>query len=204
MESWPFLGAIMTISIVPTQSPQVVVTEDDNTVVLQVPATPLVQIAAGGLQPPAANNHGVLYLKNNTVPTPIAVTNGRAVASGTTETGSLYNFTKDAATNSLKYAGETAKFLISATFNFYSSSQDTCGFYIGINRNIATALDPNADRISESEIYSNAGTPSNQPQSACVQTVAQLNYNDRVFFIVQNKSAAHSITIEFMKLIAWQ
>ena len=41
-------------------------------------------------------------------------------------------------------------------------------------------------------------------QAATVQTVATLNYNDRVFFIVQNKDAASEITVEFLKLIAWQ
>jgi hypothetical protein len=50
----------------------------------------------------------------------------------------------------------------------------------------------------------NAGTVSNQPKAATVQTVATLHYNDRVFFIVQNKDAASKITVEFLKLIAWQ
>jgi hypothetical protein len=51
----------------------------------------------------------------------------------------------------------------------------------GSNSLIYKGLDANADRVSESEIYVNAGTPSNQPQSAAVQTVTTLNYNDRVF-----------------------
>jgi len=144
---------------------------------------------------------GVLYLKNNATPTPITTINGRVVVAGTPETGLLSNFTKDATTNSLKYNGAGGVFHIIATFNFYSGSQDTCGFYIGRNTNATTALDATADRISESEVYVNAGTPSNQPQSAAIQTVCQLNTGDRVFFIVQNKDATAAITVEFMKLV---
>ena len=63
-------------------------------------------------------------------------------------------------------------------------------------------MDPDADQISESEIYVNAGTQSNQPKNGAIQTLVQLTTDDRIFFIVQNKTKADAILVEFMKLIA--
>lgn len=194
----------MTIELVPVASPSVVITEEDSSATINLEPSVIIEVGDSGIQPPRSNNIGVMFLKANAIPTPIASINARAVVSGVVQTGELVNFEKHSTTNSLRYLGESGRFLIIATFNFYEGSQRTCGFYLGINRNIASALSADADRISESEIYANAGTPSNQPQSSCVQTVATLNYNDRVFFIVQNKDAASEITIEFLKLIAWQ
>ena len=147
---------------------------------------------------PGNNDVGVMYLKGNTTSTPIGSINARAVVAGNMQTGLLYNFAKDIGTNSLKYLGSGGRFHIIANFNFYSGSQDICGFYVGHNTSGLT-LDPNNDRISESEIYANASTPSGQPVSSTIQTLLDLNTNDRVFFIVQNKTATNSITIEFLK-----
>jgi hypothetical protein len=194
----------MSIELVPAGSPSVVITEEDSSVTINLEPSVIIEVGDSGIQPPRSNNIGVMYLKDNDIPTPIASTNARAVVSGTVQTGELVNFEKHSTTNSLRYLGESGKFLMIATFSFYEGSQKTCGFYIGVNRNIASTLSADADRISESEIYVNAGTQSNQPKAATVQTVATLNYNDRVFFIVQNKDAASEITVEFLKLIAWQ
>ena len=194
----------MSIELVPAGSPSVVITEEDSSVTINLEPSVIIEVGDSGIQPPRSNNIGVMYLKDNDIPTPIASTNARAVVSGTVQTGELVNFEKHSTTNSLRYLGESGKFLMIATFSFYEGSQKTCGFYIGVNRNIASTLSADADRISESEIYVNAGTQSNQPKAATVQTVATLNYSDRVFFIVQNKDAASEITVEFLKLIAWQ
>ena len=194
----------MTIELVPISSPSVVLAEEDSSVTINLEPSAIIEVGDSGIQPPRSNNIGVMYIKTNTVPTPIASINARAVVSGVVQTGELVNFDNHSTTNSLRYLGESGKFLIIATFSFHEGSQKTCGFYIGVNRNIASALNADADRISESEIYVNAGTQSNQPKAATVQTVATLNYNDRVFFIVQNKDAASAITVEFLKLIAWQ
>jgi hypothetical protein len=150
-----------------------------------------------------AGNHdlGVIYLKNNTTATTIPSLNARAVVAGTMQTGTLFNFEKDATTNSLKYTGDGGRFHVVATFNFYSGSNNTCGFYIGKNTNPASALDPNADRISESEIYANA-VNQNKPSATAIQTVLDLNPGDRIFFIVQNKDSTASITVEFLKFVA--
>jgi hypothetical protein len=148
------------------------------------------------------NDVGVIYLKNNQTATTISAPNQRAVVAGSMQTGELYNFAKDATTNSLKYSGPGGKFHIVATFNFASNSQNVCGFYVGHNKDHSTALDADADRISESEIYVNSSTTANQPVSAAIQSVLNLATNDRIFFIVQNRDAANNITVQFLKFTA--
>lgn len=191
----------MTAVTVEQQNAFVVITEEDGNVVVSPNNLQLQLTAPGSQGPPRSEDSGTIYLKANTIPTPIATINGRAVVSGVMETSMLINFEKDATTNSLKYLGTNGRFHAIATFSFYAGSQDTCGFYIGINRDPSSPLDPDADRISESEIYTNAGSASNQPQSGAIQTLVQLTTDDRIFFIVQNKSKAGPIEVEFMKLI---
>jgi len=191
----------MTAVTIQKQENHVVVTEDVSSVNVTTSDANVVLTAPGSQGPPRSEDSGVIYLKNNTIPTPIATINGRAVVSGVPLTSSLVNFEKDATTNSLKYKGTNGHFHAIATFSFYSGSQDTCGFYIGINRNPSSPLDADADRISESEIYANAGPSSSQPQSGAIQALVQLYENDRIFFIVQNKSKAGEILVEFMKLV---
>jgi hypothetical protein len=148
------------------------------------------------------NDVGVMYLKNNATPTPISVVNGRAVVEGSMTAGALYNFIKDPTTNSLKYLGSGGRFHVVATFNFWSEvSNNTCGFYVGHNKNILSGLSADADRISESEVYIDCPSQS-KPVAGAIQTVLDLNTNDRLFFIVQNKTAAKSITVEFLKFVA--
>jgi hypothetical protein len=148
------------------------------------------------------NDVGVMYLKNNAVETVISVINQRQVVSGTMQTGALYNFIKDPSTNSLKYTGSGGRFHAIATFDFFSEvSNNTCGFYIGKNTDPASGLSADADRISESEIYIDSSSPS-KPVAGAIQTIVDLETDDRIFFIVQNKSAARNITVEFMKFIA--
>lgn len=191
----------MTVVTVEQNNTFVAITEEDGNVVVQ-PSNVNLQLTAPGSQgPPRSEDSGAIYLKANAVPTPIPITNGRAVVSGVMQTNMLVNFEKDATSNSLKYLGTNGKFHAIATFSFYSGSQDTCGFYIGVNRDPSSPLDPNADRISESEIYTNAGSSSNQPQSGCIQTLVQLATGDRIFFIVQNKTKSDDILVEFMKLV---
>jgi hypothetical protein len=191
----------MTAVTVQTEESLVVVNEDESSIVVTPSNVSLLLTAPGAQGPPRSEDSGSIYLKANTITTPIATTNGRAVVSGVMETSMLVNFEKDATTNSLKYLGTSGRFHAIATFSFYSGSQDTCGFYIGINRTPSLPLDADADRISESEIYANAGSNSAQPQSGAIQTLVQLNNGDRVFFIVQNKTKADNILVEFLKLI---
>jgi hypothetical protein len=158
-------------------------------------------VAAGGSAVGTTADIGVLYLKGNTLATPIGSINGRSVVAGNYQTGILSGFTKDSGTNSLRYTGVGGRFHVTITFNFYDGNQNTCGFYIGCNRNISSGLSADADRISESEIYANSANPSAQPVASAIQTVLDLNTDDRLFMIAQNKNATTSITVEFMKMV---
>jgi len=164
-------------------------------IILRVPGI------AGPPGPAPTKEIGVIYLKNNAAPTQISSINERAVVEGAAETGTLLSFAKDANTNSLRYLGQGGVFHVIATFSFTGGPQNVCGFYIGKNQDISSALDPNADRISESEIYCNSSSTSNQPRAAAIQTACQLNTDDRLFFIVQNQTSTAAITVEFLKLV---
>jgi hypothetical protein len=142
---------------------------------------------------------GVMFLKDNSTPTPISAIGQRKVVEGSMQTGILYNFIKDPLSNSLKYLGPGGRFHIVASFNFFEGNQRTCGFYIGLNTDDTTPLDPDANRISESEIYINSANPTNQPVGGTIQTVLDLQTGDRVFFIVQNLDIATNITVQFLK-----
>jgi hypothetical protein len=191
----------MTAVFVEQQDASIVVTEEDGLVGVTSSSVSLTLTAPGAQAPPRSEDSGVLYLKANAVATPILAANGRAVVSGVPQTNMLINFEKDASSNSLKYLGTSGRFHVVATFSFYSTSQNVCGFYIGVNRNASSPLDPDADRILESEVYVNAGTQSNQPQTGAIQTLTQLTNGDRVFFIVQNKTRADDILVEFLKMV---
>jgi hypothetical protein len=195
-----------TVSVTGTTQ-TVVVADTTGTAIVTVPSpSTVVSVDKVGPQGPpgdgvAGNNDvGVIYLKNNATATTIGGINARAVVAGSMQTGELYNFAKDATTNSLKYSGPGGKFHIVATFNFTTNSQNVCGFYVGHNTDDTIPLDADADRISESEIYVNSSTTANQPVSGAIQTVLNLSANDRVFFIVQNRDAANNITVQFLKL----
>jgi hypothetical protein len=191
----------MTAVTVQTEESRIIVSEDNSLVSITSNDAQVLLTAPGSQGPSRSEDSGVIYLKANTVSTPIGTVNGRAIVSGPMLTSSLVNFEKDAFTNSLKYKGTSGRFHAIATFSFFAGSQNTCGFYLGINRDASSPLDADADRISESEIYTNAGPSSAQPQSGVIQSLVQLNTDDRIFFIVQNQSAAGPILVEFMKLI---
>jgi hypothetical protein len=191
----------MTAVTVQTEESRIIVSEDNSLVSITSNDAQVLLTAPGSQGPPRSEDSGVIYLKANTVSTPIGTVNGRAIVSGPMLTSSLVNFEKDAFTNSLKYKGTSGRFHAIATFSFFAGSQNTCGFYLGINRDASSPLDADADRISESEIYTNAGPSSVQPQSGVIQSLVQLSTDDRIFFIVQNQSAATAIRVEFMKLI---
>jgi hypothetical protein len=195
--------------IVTKEDVQLVITEESGKEVVVFPASaPSIVFSAEGPQGavgpgvPGNNDVGVIYLKNNATPTPISEINARAVVAGSMQAGELLNFVKDATTNSLKYNGPGGKFHVVATFNFATSNQNICGFYIGCNTNETAPLDANADRISESEIYVNSSTSANQPVGSAIQTVLELQPGHRIFFIVQNRTSANAITVEFLKFTA--
>jgi len=148
------------------------------------------------------DEYGRGYLKNNAVSTPIPAPNAREVVAGNFETNGLLGFENDATTNSLKYTGAGGRFHVLATFSFSTTSGNVCGFYIGHNTDDSTPLDPDGDRSSTSEIYVNAGPASSQPRTGAIQEIFELSTGDRLYFIVQNQTAANPITVQFLKLIA--
>jgi hypothetical protein len=167
----------------------------------QISITATATGGAGGTILGTSGDVGVMYLKGNTAETTVDGSGTRAIVAGEITTGILYNFVKDSGTNSLKYTGSGGRFHIVATFSFSTNpSSKTCGFYVGHNKDINSGLSANADRISESEIYVDSGPSSNPYVAAAVQTVLDLNTNDRVFFIVQNRNTNNlTITVEFFK-----
>lgn len=168
----------------------------------QISITATATGGVGGTITGSSGDLGVMYLKNNAVGTTVDNAGTRAVVAGGMTTGALYNFVKDNGTNSLRYIGSGGRFHIVATFSFKSNpANNTCGFYIGHNKVIASGLSANGDRISESEIYVDSGNSNNPYMSGAIQTILDLNTDDRVFFIVQNRNTANdlSITVEFLK-----
>jgi len=72
----------MTAVTIQKQENHVVVTEDASSVNVTTSNANVVLTAPGSQGPPRSEDSGVIYLKNNAIPTPIATINGRAVVSG--------------------------------------------------------------------------------------------------------------------------
>jgi hypothetical protein len=144
---------------------------------------------------------GSMYMKNNAVATVISVEGDRYNIAGVTEANGVnQRFTHDVATNTLQYVGVQSKvFHINLTFTISpASNNQKYGIYIGVNR--GGAIDPAADRISESEAYIN--TPqSGRADAAGIQALVKLDTNDRVYMIVQNVTGTADVTVEFMNLV---
>lgn len=141
-----------------------------------------------------------MYMKNNAVVTPIAVINDRYEMEGVTEFGPIaQRFVHDVATNSIEYISSVPRiFRIQAGYTVFSSVNNVIGVYIGINTN-GGIFDPDVDRISESEMYTTTG--GSRPESGLAQCLATLNQGDRIYMILQNKTATQDVTIEFLNVI---
>jgi len=90
----------MTAVTIQTQESRVIVTEDNSAITVTTSDTQVLLTAPGAQGPPRSEDSGAIYLKANTISTPIPTVNGRAVASGVMLTSALVNFEKDATTNS--------------------------------------------------------------------------------------------------------
>lgn len=141
---------------------------------------------------------GNMYMKNNAVATDVTVQGDRYAMAGVTESnGFNQKFTHVLANNSMRYDSTIPRlFRILATFTVLSGTNNIIGLYIGVKR--GDSIDPDADRVSESEVY--LTTSGSRPDAAAVQALTILNQNDEVYFIVQNTSATNDITIEFINL----
>ena len=147
------------------------------------------------------NSIGAMYMKNNAIETVIPSVNDRVPMAGVTEVNGInQRFDHDQANNALEYTGVISRvFHITVTFTISpASNNEKYGIYIGVNR--GGAIDADADRISESEVYIN--TPqSGRADAASVQALVTLNEGDKVYLILQNVTTSANATIEFMNMI---
>jgi hypothetical protein len=144
---------------------------------------------------------GAMYMKNNAIETVIPNVNDRVKMAGVTEVNGInQRFAHDLANNALEYTGViSTTFHITATFTISpSANNQKYGIYLGVNR--GGSIDPNADRISESEVYIN--TPqSGRADAAAVQALVTLNEGDKVYMILQNVTSSANVTVEFLNMI---
>ena len=147
------------------------------------------------------NSIGAMYMKDNDIETVIPSVNDRVPMAGVTEVNGInQRFEHDLANNALEYTGVIAKtFHVTTTFTIEpASNNQRYGIYLGVNR--GGSIDPDADRISESEVYIN--TPqSGRADAASVQALVTLNEGDRVYLIIQNVTSSANATIVFMNMI---
>lgn len=141
-----------------------------------------------------------LYMKNNAVATDVVTQGARYAMAGVTEVSSTnQKFAHVLARNSVQYTSSVPRiFRIVCSFSLIAANNNIVGVYIGVKR--GASVDPDADRISESEIY--ITTTSTRPDAGVVQCITTLNEDDEVYLIVQNTSSSNDITVGFMNLIA--
>jgi hypothetical protein len=144
---------------------------------------------------------GAMYMKLNAVETVIPNVNDRVKMAGVTEVNGInQRFAHDLANNALEYTGVISNtFHITTTFTISpASNNQKYGIYLGVNR--GGSIDPNADRISESEVYIN--TPqSGRADAAAVQALVTLNQGDKVYMILQNVTSSANVTVEFFNMV---
>jgi hypothetical protein len=141
-----------------------------------------------------------MYMKNNAVATDIVVQGTRYPVAGTTEFAAIsQRWTHDAANNAVTYASTVPRRVKAhASFTLTGSANNVIGFYIGKCLS-GNAIDPTADRISESEVY--VTVSGSRPDSGFVQAIIDLAVGDRVYCIVQNTSSTADVTVQFLNLI---
>lgn len=141
-----------------------------------------------------------MYMKNNAVETVVTVVSDRYAVLGTTELGTLtQRFTLNQSENSLTYTSSvTRTFRVQATFTLTSGNNNIIGNYLAVNKN-GNPIDPNADRISESEVY--ITTSGTRPDSGAIQAFVELSEGDKLYIITQNTSNTQNITFVFLQVI---
>jgi hypothetical protein len=142
---------------------------------------------------------GNMYMKLNATATDVIVSGTRYAMAGTTQSNGVnQKFTHVPANNSIRYDSTIPRlFRVLSTFTCLSGNNNIIGIYIGVKR--GGSIDPDADRISESEVYFT--TSGARPDVGAVQALVELNQNDEVYMIVQNTSSTNDITIEFLNMV---
>lgn len=141
-----------------------------------------------------------MFLKDNTIESEITTIGQRVQVAGNTEVGLISTgFTHSAVDNTLQYIGATTSiFKASCSISLSAQGQNRkLGVYLAINT--GGSLDPDVDRISESEVYTFSSA--NRNEAVSVFFLRELNLNDRVYVIVQNETSTTNILVEFFNLI---
>jgi len=145
---------------------------------------------------------GNIYLKNNTVATPIDTIAERAIVSGTATGATIsHEFTADTSqTKGLEYIGtDTILAYFSASLSMsVTGNNRKLGVYLCINRDGVTLSED--DRLTETEVYQFASQVRNE--TVFLHGINTLSTGDRVYLRVQNDTSTDDITVEFFNLIA--
>jgi len=144
-----------------------------------------------------------MFMKNNATATDITVQGDRYPMAGTTEFAALsQRFEHVSADNAVRYTSAIPRRVkAQASFSVTAPNNNVLGIYIG-KCTSGNGLDPDADRISESEVYITAsGT---RPDAGFVQALIDINDGDKLYIIVQNQTSASDITVVFLNMIVEQ
>jgi hypothetical protein len=144
-----------------------------------------------------------VYINDNSTETVVSETGVRYAVSGTSAVSTInQKFTHMQGNNSVRYDSSVPRIMrILCTFSLISGNNNIIGVYIGVKR--GESIDPDADRISGSEVYvTTSGTGGEgRPDPGSVQALVSLNRHDEVYMIVQNTTNTNNITVEFMNII---
>lgn len=141
-----------------------------------------------------------MYMKNNETATVVSVQGTKYAMAGVTEVSSInQKFAHILARNSVQYTSSVPRiFRIACSFSLTAAQNNVIAVYLGVKR--GESVDPDADIISESEVY--VAATGTRPDAGVVQCITALNEDDEVYLIVQNTSGTNDITVSFMNLIA--
>lgn len=142
---------------------------------------------------------GFVYMKNNATATTVLVIGDRYEVAGTKLLDTTYAQRFNLVSNRLQYTSDIPKQVsIQLSGTATSAANNVVGTYIGICRN-GNTIDPTADRISESEMYTTmTGT---RPEGVFCQCITTLGSGDRIYAITQNTTAINDVTYSFMNFI---
>lgn len=150
--------------------------------------------------------HGSLWLKFNQDVTAVTTQGERYVIAGTSEASEgNVGFGHQQAGNVLHLTGAGGTFHIQATGSVQSGNNVVIGVYLAVSRDPEAALDPGvagsaaSDRLSQSEVHvTMPGTA--RPTPFAIQSIVDLDEDDRVYVVVQNRNGTQDIVVEFLHL----
>lgn len=144
-----------------------------------------------------------MVINNNAIPTVVLSTVDTYVVQGVSFIGpNFQRFSHDAANNAVEYVSTIPRRCkVQCQFALTANNNNIIGFYIAVVR-AGNPINPNVDVVPESETYVTAsGT---RPDSSFVQAIVDLNFGDKVYVALENKTSATNVTVSFLNLIAEQ